>query len=243
MSTYTVSISRDYKVFGNQETRKQVRVVRFGEIQRYIMAFACEHYLIEAAQVRVWVKQKFNVDIDLRRIHDALQRLVKNNIVRKVVRGVYMLTDLGRQILAAVKDKLDSVKRSISKKLRPDKESDGHGVARGVGFDRFRVHVYGQDVENLVKQLVAAKKVIECSLRFLRQLVGRSRFYRISRSVVVECLDYFVGVHGFSGFKSGSRPLVGFDKVFSLGLKPREIGVDVFVASNIGKMFVKVYRG
>jgi hypothetical protein len=241
MSTSTISISRDYKVFGNQETRKQI--ARFGEIQRYIMAFACEHYLIEAAQVRVWVKQKFNVDIDLRRIHDALQRLVKNNIVRKVVRGVYMLTDLGRQILAAVKDKLDSVKRSISKKLRPGKESDTRGVAHGVGFDRFRVHVYGQDVENLVKQLVAAKKVIECSLRFLRQLVGRSRFYRISRSVVVECLDYFVGVHGFSGFKSGSRPLVGFDKVFGLGLKPREIGVDLFAVSNIDKMFVKVYRG
>jgi DNA-binding PadR family transcriptional regulator len=242
MSTSTISISRDYKVFGNQETRKQI--ARFGEIQRYILAFACEHYLIEAAQVKIWVKQRFGIDLNLKRVHDALQRLVKNNIVRKVARGVYMLTDLGRQILAAVKDKLDSIKRSISKKLRPDKESDGHGVARGDGFARFRVHVYGQDVENLIKQLVAAKKVIECSLRFLRQIIGRSRFYRISRSVVVECLDYFVGVHGFSGFKSGSsRPLIGFDRLFGLGLKPREIGVDVFVASNIDKMFVKVYRG
>jgi hypothetical protein len=241
MSTSSISIPQDYKVFGNQETRKQI--AKFGEVQRYILVFACEHYLIEAAQVRVWVKQKFNVDLDLRRIHDALQRLLRNNIVRKVSRGVYMLTDLGRQILAAVKDKLGSLKRSIGKKLRADKESDARGVPDGDGFARFRVHVYDSDVENLIKQLVAAKKVIECSLRYLRQLVGRSRFYRISRSVVVECLDYFVGVHGFSGFKSGSRPLVGFDKLFTLGLKPREVGVDVFAVSNVGKMFVKVYRG
>ena len=242
MSTSSISIPQDYKVFGNQETRKQI--ARFGEIQRYILAFACEHYLIEAAQVRVWVKQRFNVDLDLRRIHDALQRLLRNNIVRKVSRGVYMLTDLGRQVLAAVKDRLDSLKRSIGKKLRADKESDAHGVPDGVGFARFRVHVYGNDVENLVKQLVAVKKVVECSLRYLRQLVGRSRFYRVSRSVVVECLDYFVGVHGFSGFGSGSgRPLIGFDKVFSLGLKPREVGVDVFAVSSVGKVFVKVYRG
>jgi DNA-binding PadR family transcriptional regulator len=242
MSTGIISISRDYKVFGNQETRKHTQF-RFGEIQRYILAFACEHYLIEAAQVRVWVKQRFNVDLDLRRIHDALQRLVKNGILRKIARGVYMLTDLGRQILAVVKDKLDSVKRSISKKLRADKESDVHGGVRGDGFARFRVHVYGHDVENLIRQLVAVKKVVECSLRYLRELVGRSRFYRLSRSVVVVCLDYFVGVHGFSGFVFGSRPLIGFDKVFGLGLKPREIGVDVFAASNVGKMFVKVYRG
>jgi DNA-binding MarR family transcriptional regulator len=242
MPTSSISISQDYKVFGNQETRKQI--ARFGEIQKYILMFSCEHYLIEAAQVRVWVKQRFNVDLDLRRIHDALQRLVKNGLVKKVSRGVYMLTDLGRQVLAAVKDRLDSLKRSIGKKLRADKESDARGVTDGDGFARFRVHVYGHDVENLVKQLVVVKKVVECSLRYLRQLVGRSRFYRISRSVVVECLDYFVGVHGFSGFGgSGSRPLIGFDKVFTLGLKPREIGVDVFVASNVGKLFVKVYRG
>jgi len=240
MPTSTISNPRGYKVFGNQETRKQV--ARFGEIQRYILAFACEHYLIEAAQVRVWVKQRFNIDLDLRRIHDALQRLTVKNIVKKISRGVYMLTDLGRQILAAVKDKLDSIKRSISKKTRADKESDARGVSDGDGFARFRAHVYGSDVENLIKQLVAAKKVIECSLRFLRQLVGRSRFYRISRSVVVECLDYFVGVHGFSGFKSGSRPLIGFD-VIGLGLKPKEVGVDVFAVSNVGKLFVKVYRG
>jgi len=241
MSTSTISIPRDYKVFGNQETRKQI--VKFGEVQRYILAFSCEHYLIEAAQVKVWVKQRFNIDLDLRRIHDALQRLVRSNLVKKISRGVYMLTDLGRQILAAVKDKLDSIKRSISKKPRADKESDARGVSDGDGFARFRTHVYGSDVENLVRQLVAAKKVIECSLRFLRQLIGRSRFYRISRSVVVECLDYFAGVHGFSGFKSGSRPLIGFDKVFGLGLKPKEVGVDVFAVSNVDKLFVKVYRG
>jgi hypothetical protein len=88
--------------------------------------------------------------------------------------------------------------------------------------------------------------VVDCALRGFRELLGRGRFYRVVRGVRVVCVDYFVGGHGTSVLGRGRslrRPLIDLSYFYSLGLKPREIGVDVFAAVSGVKPGVKIYFG
>jgi hypothetical protein len=116
----------------------------------------------------------------------------------------------------------------------------------GGGFARFRVHsVGGGSFEDFVRRLYVVKRVVDCALAYVRSFLGKSRFYRIVRGVDVRCVDFFVGAHGFGSLSGGSgRPLVSLGVFESVGLKPREFGVDVFgVFGGVDKLFVKVYRG
>ena len=76
------------------------------------------------------------------------------------------------------------------------------------------------------------------------RLLGKSGFYRVVRGVVFVPVDVVVGGHGVPGFggRSAGRPLVSLEFFESLGLRPREVGVDVFAAvGGVGRVFVKVY--
>jgi hypothetical protein len=90
-------------------------------------------------------------------------------------------------------------------------------------------------------------RVVGCAVRYLRVLLGRSRFYRVVRGVGVYCVDCFVGGHGapvLGRGRSFRRPLVSLDYFYSLGLVPREVGVDVVaVVAGLGRLGVKVYFG
>ena len=226
MNVYT---SRANKDLHNSETRKQP--VRLGRIQKLILEFASEHLYISASEVSVWAKER-GVNVSVKRIHDALKRLMQRNIVEKISHGVYRLTEYGKKLL--------SILLSCKQVCRRDKETELPSFAGvGDGVRRYVVRLHSRNsrsVEDVIRQLYAMKKIIECGLRFLRSLVGKSRFYRIVRGVDVRCVDVVVGGHGVVGKgrdKSLRRELKPLSYFRALGLRPMEVGVDVEAVSNV----------
>jgi DNA-binding PadR family transcriptional regulator len=222
------------------EARKYIAVEgkRIGPLESLILDFAGKHVLIQAASVREYLKQQGTV-ASLKRIHDALQRLLKKGIIEKVSRGVYKLTEYGRKLLSALRGKESGFKAA-----------GGYGdgvVFAGGGFYRARLHARGgRSLVDLARQLYAVYSVVRCALDHVRRLLGRSRFYRVVRGVSVVCVDSFVGGHGTSALGKGRslrRPLIDLSYFQSLGLKPLEIGVDVFAVVGGVKPSVKVYFG
>jgi DNA-binding PadR family transcriptional regulator len=221
------------------EARKYIRKYtavegkRIGPLESLVLDFAGKHVLIQSASVREYLRHQ-GIEADLRRIHDALQRLLKKGIIEKVSRGIYRLTEYGKKLLSALRGKESGTKAAL------------RGADGGV-FGRFRLHVVGGGgLEDLVRQLYAVRRAVDCALGLLRGVLGRGRFYRVVRGVSVACVDGFVGGHGTSALgrsRSLKRPLVSLDYFYSLGLKPREVGVDVFVAVFGVKPSVKVYFG
>jgi DNA-binding PadR family transcriptional regulator len=220
------------------EARKYLTVdgKRIGYLESLILNFASKHALIQAASVREYLKQQ-DIQTDLRRIHDALQRLLKKGIVEKTSRGIYKLTEYGKKLLSTL----------LADKAGKEIDSKAAAAGRFVGgFGRYRLHVVNAgDLEDLVRQLYVFFKVTRCALGYLRGLLGR-RFYRVVRGVSVYCVDYFIGGHGVGLFGKGrslKRPLFNLEYFYSLGVKPREIGIDVFAVSNVVKPSVKAYFG
>jgi hypothetical protein len=220
------------------EARKYIAVEgkRIGPLESLVLDFAGKHVLVQAASVREYLKQQ-GIEASLKRIHDALQRLLKKGIIEKVSRGVYKLTEYGKKLLSTLLSKRMAGKETGSKAAA--------SVFVGGGFGRYRFHVVSaRDVVDLVRQLYAVYRVVRCALVYFKGLLGK-RFYRVVRDVSVACVDYFVGGHGvpvLGRSRSLKRPLIDLSYFASLGVKPREIGVDVFVVSNI-RPSVKVYFG
>jgi DNA-binding PadR family transcriptional regulator len=226
----------------NSEARKYIVVEgkRIGPLESLILDFAGKHVLIQAASVREYLKQQ-DIEASLKRIHDALQRLLKKGIIEKVSRGVYKLTEYGKKLLSALRGKESGFKAARCCGC-------GNVFADGGGFYRARLHVRGgRGLEDLARQLYALYSVVRCALVQVRRLLGRSRFYRVVRGVSVVCVDSFVGGHGTSALGRGrslKRPLIDLSYFQSLGLKPLEIGVDVFAVVLGGvEPSVKVYFG
>jgi len=246
MSTVDKYIYRVNKDSSNSETRKYIVVdgKRLGYLEYLVLEFSSKHSLIQAAQVREYIRQEHGVTYDLRRIHDSLQRLLRKGIVEKIGRGVYRLTDYGKKLLNTL----------LAKKTHKETEfkaagSDGIYYADGDGgFGRYRFHALNaKSLEDLVKQLYALYRSVRCALDYLRQVIGKNRFYKIIRDVHVECVDYFIGGHGVGVIgksRSLRRPLIDLSYFSSLGLRPKEIGIDVFTAvSGVGKVSLKAYFG
>jgi len=250
MSTVDKYIYRANKDSSQQQERKYVVIdgKRFGYLEYLVLEFSSKHHLIQAAQVREYLKNEHGIQADLRRIHDSLQRLVRKGIVEKIGRGVYRLTDYGRKLLNSL----------LAKKTHKETEfkaaaSDGDGIyyANGGGdggFGRYRFHALNaKSLEDLVRQLYALYRSVRCALDYLKSVLGKNKFYKIVRGVHVECVDYFIGGHGtglIGKSKSLRRPLIDLSYFSSLGLKPKEIGIDVFtVVSGVGKVSLKAYFG
>jgi DNA-binding PadR family transcriptional regulator len=221
----------------NSEARKYTAVdgKRFGYLERTILEYASKHLYLAASEIREYIKR--DIQIDLRRIHDALQRLVKKGVVEKVSRGIYRLTEYGKKLLNTL----------LSQKAHKESDTKWRAAGAMVDFGRYRFHVINArgGLEDLVRQLYALYRVVGCALGYFRGLLGKRRFYRVVRGVSVVCVDYFVGGHGSSLFGKGrslKRPLFSLEYFFSLGLRPREIGIDVFAVSSV-KPSIKAYFG
>jgi DNA-binding PadR family transcriptional regulator len=240
MSTKTIYDYIVNKDNYHYETRKYITVdgKRLGYLEYLVLEFASKHALIQAAQVREYIRQEHGATYDLRRIHDSLQRLLRKGIVEKVSRGIYRLTEYGKKLLNTL----------LSQKARKESGFRAAGSYGDGGFGRYRLHVRnGGDLEDLVRQLYAVYRVARCVLGYFRRVLGKRCFYKVVRGVYVECIDFFVGGHGVSGVgrsRSLRRPLVDLGYFQSLGVKPLEIGVDVFaVVGGLGKPSVKIYFG
>jgi DNA-binding PadR family transcriptional regulator len=221
-------------------------------LQRLVLEFASRHVFVTAAGVREYAKQRYGIEIDLRRIHDAIVRLVKRGLLEKVAYGVYRLTQQGKNALAVL---FNSSSKQRSKELE---FKVGGMVGNGVGgsvsgsaehvFARSRLHVRGAvSLEDLARQLYALYRVVGCALSYLRLLLGENRFRRAVRDVGVACADHFIGGHGTSVLgrsRSLRRPLIDLSYFISLGLAPKEIGIDVLAAvTGLSRLSVKAYFG
>lgn len=225
----------------NSHQNPRKLLARLGYLERYIIEYTKEHMNVQAAAVRAWLLNK-GIDVNIKRIHDAIQRLVKRGILEKVRYGVY-------RIIESVKNSI-LVSANNPKELDPDVSSrgmmeggGGKGRDGGRALKVYRVHGYAGSFEEYVRRVWAAYKMLECVVRFFKKSLGYSRFRRIVRGVDVECVDVVgFGVHGVKGyhFKELKSPRY----VYGLGLKPTEFGVDLEVlVSGVEKMFVKVYGG
>ncbi len=231
-----------YKSTANQLARKKLRI---GKNEALILYFATKHAFVTSASIKSFYR---DIELNPKRIHDAIVRLVKKGILEKVSHGIYRLTEFGKNFVAMNINRIKSIVNSIASQISVRKETE-HTQSDGDGesvFKRIRIHDVSnvENVENLVRKLVFVRKVVDCALSYLRSLLGVSRYRRIARSVKVVCVDYFVGGHGVAGLRtrSANRPLIDFRYFESLGLKPKEIGVDVFaIVSGVGKVFVKFY--
>jgi DNA-binding PadR family transcriptional regulator len=243
MGTKTIYDYIVNKDSSQQQTRKYVVIdgKRFGYMELLVLDFSAKHMLIQAAQVREYIRENYGVEVDLRRIHDAITRLLRKGVVEKVSRGIYRLSEYGKKILNTLLARSKTGKESGFRAAA----RDGNVYADG-GFGRFRLHVVGAGgLEDLVRQLYVVYKVVGCAINYLKVLLGKRRFYEIVRGVYVACVDYFIGGHGVSVFgrsRSLKRPLIDLSYFESLGIKPKEIGIDVFTAINI-KPSVKIYFG
>lgn len=95
--------------------------------QIIVLKFASYHMFITPAQVRAWVKSKYQVELNNKKIWDSINSLIKRGILYKETtgkrKGVYKLTELGRLLLVfvnsipdeAIKDMLINRKFSIEK--------------------------------------------------------------------------------------------------------------------------------
>jgi hypothetical protein len=206
-----------------------------------VLEFGSKHLYITAAGIREYARQRYGSELDLRRIHDAITRLVKRGLLEKVAFGIYRLTQLGKNALAVV---LNSSNKKTSKEV-----GSVVGAPAGVGcvFGRFRLHVRGaRSLEDLAGQLYALYEVVGCALYGVRRLLGEKRFRRAVGGVSVSCVEFRVGGHGCSLVGRGrslKRPLIDLDYFYSLGIPPKEIGVDVLAAVSGVKPSVKVYFG
>jgi len=57
------------------------------------------------AEIRAWAREKLGVDVDRRRIHEALAELVRKGVLERLARGLYMVRDAAR-LLAEFKRRL-----------------------------------------------------------------------------------------------------------------------------------------
>jgi predicted transcriptional regulator len=231
-----------------QRARKQVTpvVANVRYLQRLVLEFASKHMYITASGVREYARQQYGLELDLRRIHDSITRLVKRGFAEKVEYGLYRLTQLGKNALAVI---LNSSAKKTSKEVGSKAVVfGGFGGGFSVVFSRARLHVRGGGgLVDLVRQLYVLYRVVGCALGYLKVFIGRKRFYSVVRGVGVVCVDCFVGGHGAGVVGRGrsfKRPLISLDYFYSLGLVPREVGVDVMaVVAGLSRLGVKVYFG
>lgn len=231
--------------------------------QIIVLKFASYHMFITPAQVRAWVKSKYQVELNNKKIWDSINSLIKRGILYKETtgkrKGVYKLTELGRLLLVfvnsipdeAIKDMLINRKFSIEKAVarKVNREIDpprGVGVGVGVG-GVLRVHGFagGVGFEGLVFEAWLLWRVGGFLLGFLRRVYGGGRVGRL-----VRLFDGGVGfdgrvVVGGHGVGGGCDRVLSPVDVFSGFPFRLEMGFDVGVVFKDGfeppVRFVKVY--
>jgi len=244
-----------------------------------VLEFSSQHIYVQAASVKEWARQSCGIDLNPRRIHDAIQRLVKHSVLEKVGHGVYKLTDYGRKILSILLSSeihketgfdvsffvggvccssvsTSNISNSNASNTNVNSSSNSIVNSSCCSVDdvedfvyRIRLHSRNaKDFEDLVKQLYVVKKVIDCVLKYFKKVLGKSRFRKIVKNVVVSCVGFDYGAHGANGLgkdRSLKRSLKPLEYFYSLGLKPREVGIDVTTLTTVAltlKIYATVWR-
>jgi len=232
---------------------KETAVSGFGHWQRIILEYAAmvSKPFTAAEVLAYWLEKQGVHSIDresrhrlLRRIHDALQRLVKRGILVKVKRGLY-----------AVLKQVPIV--STSRKVETSRKRCGRGCGGGCGVVfRWHVRVGVGGVGGVVSVLFVRayfmllwfRWVVGVLGRLLRRLgFGRCRLARL-RGVARRLFGVVVrgrvrvGVHGWYPPGSSNRPIEEFvplerlvEKLGGLPVRAVEAGVDVYSSVSDGE--------
>jgi hypothetical protein len=217
----------------HQEARTQPRL---GGLQKRILHYAAtqaRRFTVSDVVVYYGLKRRYGRDAS-KRVFDAVQRLVRRGLLRKLDRGWYELAvditpgDLGPDSSG-----------EIPKENHP-RISD----TSGGGYNVFRIHFRGVDsYSELLKILYEVKCHLDVATRaverYLVEGLGVSKYQlrrlrRSGRGCYATVEYVVVGAHG--RYRCKSRPLVP-----ATGGHFYELGVDIYVSRELGKIFGKVY--
>ena len=235
--------ARIYKSVHDYKTRTIVR--NLGRLERLVLQYAIQYktWTFSPADVRVYA-QKLGYVIDRRRIFDAIQRLVKRNILIKIGRGIYKF----------VKDiPLTFIKNKDKDNLSPIPPTTPPASAQqSANCNLIRIHTTARDFEQALYNIELAyhyiKRIRSSLHKYLVKHLGVSRKFikrisaetnKIVNTSVVNA-QAVIGAHGkYSKKFTKFSPLIPLNQVEE-GFY-YEYGIDVYVKSAIPKLFVKIY--
>jgi len=233
-------LCKDNKHVSYQEARKLV----VGELERNIIEYAVtQGRRFSAALVVTYYhksaegKERIRL---LKRYHDAIKRLERRGLVKKIGRGIYELAkDLGLSDIAEPKERVGTPAAQRSPR-------------RGERRTLVRIHIAAKSGDGYIDmyyKLAILHYVSGCLLAALEEYllrigVSKSRLRRVkqrARAVAAEVCraPKVAGVHGAWGRAlEGVAPIEAISK---LRVHYSEIGFDVLVPAELPKIFVKFY--
>ena len=266
----TGSEGPSYKLHSSPRARTRVhlRAPRIGPVQYLVLEYALKvARTFMPSDVLSYALERYGLELDRRRVHDAVKRLVERGYLLKLKRGWYRLSevaDITPSDLRAVKDSHSKVWRVLASRVDQVDRVD-HGLAcRGLalGLDglvgpalgrRFvegpvlRLHSCGcRSLEGLYFELYFLRCALDRALRSLEPFLRRSgfskrrlaRLKRVARLLAQYLRVGLVGAH--SRFNGGeSRALLPLRYVDFMRF--RELGVDLLSDVPLPKMHLKVY--
>jgi len=230
---------------------------RIGRVEYLVLEYAvtqAESFM--PSMVANYVRERYKLNLDPRRVHDAIKRLVRRNVLLKIDRGWYMLNpeinvsekDLKR-IAHKAKNKLRDREVDSLNQHRNDKE-DGWGPHEFVRDPIVRVHAsYSGPVDLLYLFFICIMilKIMEYIVKYLYNFLRRRGYsVRILREVKREAVRYVENVNdciigGHSLYGGGeSKTLIPVQKLEKAVY--RELGVDLILGvDRAPKIHVKIY--
>lgn len=249
-----------YKLHSSPRTRTRVhlRAPRIGPVQYLVLEYALKvARTFMPSDVLSYAVEKYGLELDRRRVHDAVKRLVERGYLFKLRRGWYRLSesaDITPSDLRAVKDSHSKVWRVLASRV--DHRLACRGLALGLGGPALgrsvegpvlRLHSCGcRSLERLYFELCFLRSALDRALKSLEPFLrrsgfskrGLSRLRREARLLAQYLRVGLVGAHSrFNGGESrGLLPLR-----YSRFLRFRELGVDLLSDVPLPKMHLKVY--
>jgi len=237
---YPVATSSSSKILNaNQNPRKPP--VKLGELERLVLLYAstvARRFTISDIVVAYNLKQFYNGTAN-RRVYDSVQRLIRRGYIRKIDRGIYELSvDISPDLL---KDSLGvEVKENLggAPAFLLNRESKPFSSRRN---NVLRIHFRGvSGYLELYRKLLVVRCYMDIAVRRLEDYliklgVSKCQIKKLRR-YKYSCYDFGVVIGAHGGYKCRSKPLVPASGGFFY-----ELGIDIYVAGGLDKMFAKVY--
>jgi len=223
-----------------------------GELECLVLKYAIKHAeRFTPSDVVVYARKEYGLEIDNRRVYDAIQRLLRRGLLAKIDRGWYELVD--RDL--TLKDLETVCYRAKQRLLARAKQAGGKesewGPCERVRDPVVRLHFYPRSARGLGDLYYCLAVVHYASGRALKcveaEMRGRGYSARAIRSVrrrarelANRVRDCRVGAHPQRGGEGELLPLVLFEGVKAY----KEIGVDLILdAEEAPRVSGKVYIG
>jgi hypothetical protein len=112
-----------YKYCGHQTARNSALAVRtfsrLGLLQKLILSIIGDTYPFKLSDIQIRIKNRYGVEVSLKRLHDAVARLVKRRILAKTSRGCYQLTvDYDSSVIEVLKEIRKEVRSRVNDEVK-----------------------------------------------------------------------------------------------------------------------------